>query len=153
MNTLTLNTLFTECQLDLQTDIPINHQPIFVNKNYQLVIPDLNNKSAHGILSLAKDQELTLACPGHGNSLTEFSTSVVKGNCRDNGQIEASGETLSEGNLSCKKAPQSYIQMTNNRCGKPGEPNSVFFNVGFLVRKITCTSTRIQTNTSKIIKK
>lgn len=120
-----------ECQLDLQDDIPFDNQPVFVDSNSNLIIPELTVKKNHGALSLQKNQEVILLCPGKGNSLEEFEESKVTGKCGNNGNVNADGDVLSEDNLVCRKNPDSYIKATKTKCG--GSENALIFNIGFQV--------------------
>lgn len=141
--------MITECQLDLQDDIPIDRQPIIVDEASNLIIPHLNSKGTHGVLSIQQNEKLTLLCPGKGNELKEFEESQVGGKCKTNGDVEADGEILFEDNLVCKKIPDSYIEATRTNCGDT--PDTFLFNIGFQVRIIPTLSLNSEESTLTVV--
>ncbi|KAL1465815.1 hypothetical protein WDU94_005354 [Cyamophila willieti] len=119
-----------ECQLDLQEDIPNQNQPIFLDKNNQLVIPVLSQ--GHGVLIFKQGDEITIACTGNRNGAIDFEDeSNVKGQC-SRGGLQVDGKQVTAEEFTCDQLSDSYIQGTGTKCGN-GSKTGEIFDIGFKI--------------------
>ncbi|CAH0381108.1 unnamed protein product [Bemisia tabaci] len=130
----------TACKISLRDDLPVK-EPLYLkrfNGSLEFVLP-LEDKTIpqkdRGVLELAKNEELILACPGKNNELMSPPYDVVESHCVDGKRLDVEvggvgNKTLRIEQLECANSVRAVLRPNfSQTCAKTGTEMEIGFEV------------------------